>query len=109
MKNKVFVVGVIAGVAILFWLIYLLSPRTSPSSQTHVQTFSMAPLYRLNNQTYGNPSAEVVVVEFFDPECEACRQVHPIMKRLIKEYENKAKFVFRYMPLHRGSGTPEWI
>lgn len=103
MKNKLFVAGVIIGGLVLFGLLYLQSPRTAPTPKVETQTFSMAPLYRSNNQTYGNQSAEVVVVEFFDPECEACRQVHPIMKSLIKEYGNRVKFVYRYMPLHGGS------
>lgn len=103
MKNKLFVIGVIVGTAILFGLFYFLGPRTSPTPKVETQTFSMAPLYRSHNQAYGNQSSEVVVVEFFDPECEACRQVHPIMKNLINEYGSKVKFVYRYMPLHGGS------
>ena len=103
LKNKVFVLGTIAIAIGVFAAIYLLSLRPSSATQEAKQAFTMAPTYRFNNHTYGNPSAVVMVVEFFDPECEACRQVHPIMKRLIKEYGGKVKFVHRYMPLHGGS------
>lgn len=82
MKNKLFVTGVILGGAILFGLIKLMRPQTSPAPKIEAQAFSMAPLYRSQNQMYGNQSAEVVVVEFFDPECEACRQVWPDPQKL---------------------------
>ena len=60
-------------------------------------------LIRFHSVSYGNPQARVTVVEFFDPECESCREMHPIMKSLISEYGQKVRFVYRYMPLHHNS------
>jgi len=45
----------------------------------------------------------VTVVEWFDPECESCRAIHPIVKRILAEYGNRIFFVYRYMPFHSGS------
>jgi protein-disulfide isomerase len=45
----------------------------------------------------------VTVVEFFDPECESCRVMHPIVKDVLAEYKDRVRFVLRYMPFHKGS------
>jgi len=51
----------------------------------------------------GNKDATVTLVEFLDPECEACRAMHPIVKQLLKEYDGKIKIVTRYMLYHQNS------
>lgn len=51
----------------------------------------------------GADNAKVTIVEFLDPECEACRAMLPIMKRLLSEYDGKIRLVIRYMPLHGNS------
>jgi protein-disulfide isomerase len=45
----------------------------------------------------------VTVVEFFDPECESCSAVSPFIKKEMKFYEGKVRWVFRYMPYHFNS------
>ncbi len=51
----------------------------------------------------GNKEAKVVVVEFFDPECESCREFHPIMHSIMSDYEGKIQLVMRYAPFHGNS------
>src|SRR5690606_25364571 len=58
---------------------------------------------RPHSPVYGNSIARVTVVEWFDPECEACRIVHPIFKNIIAQYKDRVRFVLRYMPYHRNS------
>lgn len=53
--------------------------------------------------SYGNPDSKVTVIEFFDPECESCAAVSPYIKKEMKFYEGKVRWVFRYMPYHRNS------
>lgn len=60
-------------------------------------------LVRDHSPIKGNRNASVVIVEFLDPECEACRAMHPIVKQLLSEYEGKAQLVIRYMPFHGNS------
>ncbi|HVK61870.1 MAG TPA: thioredoxin domain-containing protein, partial [Bdellovibrionales bacterium] len=43
------------------------------------------------------------IVEFLDPECEACRAMHPIVKQLTTEYAGKVRWIPRYVPLHGNS------
>lgn len=44
-------------------------------------------------------TSDVVLVEFLDFECEACRAAHPIVENLRKEYAGEVTFVTRYYPL----------
>lgn len=58
---------------------------------------------RDDSPTLGPKNASVTLVEFLDPECEACRAFFPTVKRILKEYEGQIHFVVRYMPFHSSS------
>jgi protein-disulfide isomerase len=60
-------------------------------------------LVREDSYRQGSPDAKVTLVEFLDPECEACRAVYPTVERIRKEYGDRIQFVIRYFPLHRNS------
>ena len=62
-----------------------------------------ADLVKDHSPTVGDKTAPVYLVEFLDPECEACKMMDPIVKGLLKEYEGKVFFVVRYMPFHSNS------
>lgn len=47
----------------------------------------------------GNAKSDVIVVEYSDPECPYCISLHPAMKQLRNEYEDRIAFVYRYFPL----------
>lgn len=58
---------------------------------------------RPHSRSLGPRNAKVTIVEFFDPECESCRAVHPLVRRLIFQYPDDVRLVLRYMPLHGNS------
>lgn len=60
-------------------------------------------LVRPDSPTLGPADARVTLVEFYDPECEACASFHPIVKKILKDYDGKIRLVTRYMPLHPSS------
>ncbi|MGQ0511650.1 MAG: DsbA family protein [Betaproteobacteria bacterium] len=60
-------------------------------------------LVRPDSPSQGPADARVTLVEFFDPECESCRTMYPVVKRLQREYDGRMRLVIRYMPLHRNS------
>src|SRR5690606_19588184 len=60
-------------------------------------------LVRPYSITQRPPSAPVTVVEFFDPECESCREMYPIVKQVQAEFGDRMRLVIRYMPLHQNS------
>ena len=43
----------------------------------------------------GNPDADVLIIEFFDPNCPHCKTMHPLMEALIAAHGDKARFVYR--------------
>jgi protein-disulfide isomerase len=46
---------------------------------------------------------KVVLVEFGDFECPACKSVDPYLKDLISKYQENVTFVFRTYPIHQHS------
>lgn len=60
-------------------------------------------LVRPHSRSLGPADAKVTVVEFLDPECEACRAIYPGVKKLLGQYGGKVRLVVRYMPLHGNS------
>lgn len=47
----------------------------------------------------GNPDASVTVMEFFDPNCPHCKTMHAVMKDVIEEYGDQARFFYKPVPL----------
>ena len=60
-------------------------------------------LVRDYSPTLGPADAPVTIVEFLDPECEACRAMHPIVKQVMKDFDGRVRLVVRYMPFHQNS------
>ena len=63
----------------------------------------METLVRPDSPTLGAADAPVTLVEFLDPECEACAAFSPAVKKILKDYDGRIRFVLRYMPLHPNS------
>lgn len=51
----------------------------------------------------GPVNAKVTIVEFFDPGCETCRAMYPVVKKLMADYPNDVRLVIRYAAFHKGS------
>jgi protein-disulfide isomerase/uncharacterized membrane protein len=56
-------------------------------------------LVNMQDPIRGNPRADVTVIEYFDPNCPACRAFNPIMKQAIDRYGDQATFVYKPVPL----------
>ncbi|MCX6116729.1 MAG: thioredoxin domain-containing protein [Proteobacteria bacterium] len=114
MKNRGFVFGMLA-VAIAVVAIFLFQRKDRPVASVETpdtqsvlgQQVSSSELskafIRPHSPRFGNEMARVTVVEWLDPECEACSAMHPEVKRIISEYKDRVLFVIRYMPYHDGS------
>ncbi len=62
-----------------------------------------SPFNRPASASLGAESAKVVIVEFFDPACEACRMMYPYVKSLLRTHEGKLRLSLRYATFHQGS------
>lgn len=108
MKKPIYIVAGIAAVLIAVFFLATQSYRGSQkASQQKLSASKPAPdpllLVRPDSPSLGPMLARVTVVEFLDPECESCRAMHPVTKRIMSEYEGRMRLVIRYMPLHGNS------
>jgi protein-disulfide isomerase len=62
-------------------------------------------LERAYSVSQGPDDARVVLVEFFDPACETCREFHSYVKKLVAAHPGKVRLVLRYSPFHQGADT----
>ena len=49
----------------------------------------------------GPANAPILIVEFSDFECPACRVAEPPLRSILKAYEGKVRLVFKHFPLER--------
>lgn len=64
---------------------------------------NMTALVRSDAPSFGDASAPVHIVEFFDPACGTCREFHPMVKALMAQHPGKIRLSLRYAPFHPGS------
>jgi protein-disulfide isomerase len=63
-----------------------------------VDTTGLSP--ESNREVAGNPNSPVVVTEFADLQCPACRAAHTTLnKPLLEKYGSQVRFEFRHFPL----------
>jgi len=61
------------------------------------------PFVRAHSPSFGDNKKNVTVVEFIDPECEACGYFHPIVKQMYRDNYEDIKLVYRYLDNHGNS------
>lgn len=60
-------------------------------------------LVRPHSPVIGRADAPVTIVEFFDPSCESCRLMFPVVKQILAEQPQDVRLVLRYALFHQGS------
>lgn len=90
MKTFISLVGVIVVVTLLvFW---------GKSAKTIEPAFEVGVLHPLDH-VKGNASSSVIIIEYSDFQCPACRSYYPIVREITTEYADKIAFVYRHFPL----------
>ena len=105
MKNKS--VLIIALSVVLMVTLFFVATHLYKSEQVKKPGFQEREDYKLLAPDYavrkGSVSAKVVVVEFFDPQCESCRTFYPQMDAIMQEYQGQIQLVLRYAAFHGDS------
>jgi protein-disulfide isomerase len=114
MKNKAFIFLIII-VAVLAGGFWYLKKEIRPIEDTSTSqvnaaanSFRVVPfdndtLIKPHSPFKGEASAKVTMVEFLDPECEACAAMYPYVKKVMQEFKNDLRIVVRYMAYHKNS------
>lgn len=74
-------------------------PKPAPAAGMNVSA-TLVPSY---SPRTGTDMAKVQIVEFLDPECEACAAFFPVMKELLRRHPQDLQLVVRYMLFHGNS------
>jgi protein-disulfide isomerase len=93
----------LAGVAVVLVAAFVFGASWYRGRESAPVEESGAQLVRPYSITQGPAGAPVTIVEFFDPECESCRAMYPIVKQVMAEFDGRVRLVIRYMPLHQNS------
>jgi protein-disulfide isomerase len=72
--------------------------RQQEVAQTYIKDHKQELLDDPDSPVLGNPHGDVTIVEFFDYRCPYCRQVDPVLKRLIAE-DSKLRVVQKQLPI----------
>ena len=52
-----------------------------------------------NEWSKGNPQADVILIEYSDFQCPACKTYYPLIRRLSEELGDELRIVYRHLPL----------
>lgn len=62
-----------------------------------------------DDHIYGNPDANISLIEYSDFECPFCQRFHPTPETIVNEYDGEVNWVYRHYPLsfHNPAATLE--
>ena len=60
---------------------------------------NVRPVSPQRDHIYGNPEAEVSLIEYSDFECPFCKHFHPTAKAVVDSYDGRVNWVYRHFPL----------
>lgn len=109
MSKEVKLLGVIAVLVIIAALVGASYYRSSVQNErvttgnANKTNAAAEALVRSDSPTLGAADAPVTIVEFLDPECEACSAFNPVVKKILKDYDGKVRLVVRIMTFHPNS------
>ena len=85
---------------VLVVVIIILATRPSSSQPDASGTPAAVEVVREDSHVLGEPgTADVILVEFLDFECEACGAAFPFVESLRGQYAGEVTFVARYFPI----------
>lgn len=103
-NKKVVLISILVLIAIFIGGGYIYKTNKSEELASNAKT-NFSALVREHSTIIGNKDAKVELVEFFDPACETCAQMHPYVKEILNENKGNIKLVLRYAPFHKGSSN----
>ncbi len=77
------------------------SPASAQSSCSFEGELEVDPqeLVSFGDPVLGNPSADVLLIEFFDPNCPHCQRFKPVMDQVMETYGDQVRYYKHPLPL----------
>jgi len=88
---KVLLILGIIGILLIGSLIYVTIPKENSGDVKDVSVGVNPPV--------GNPAAKIKLIEFGDFQCPACKASHPIINRILQDYQKEVVLYYRNFPL----------
>src|SRR3989338_8745378 len=85
-KKTVKIVGVVVALVVLYLLYHWVWGASYPD------IFTPKPVF-------GNPDANVKIIEFSDLQCPACKAAHPVVQQIKEEFGDNISFQYYHFPL----------
>ena len=86
--------------------VFLAVSASLNAGEAHAQACSFDGQLQVNPETLadgeparGTPDADLLVTEFFDPNCPHCQRFHPVMNQVLEEYGDQIRFYMQPVPL----------
>lgn len=92
----VFAIGL---VTIAVFIIIIFTAAKNPTKGPGLQKIEEEILVTDTTATIGPRDSKVVLVEFSDFECPACKSFHPVISSLIDKYKDRVLFAYKHFPL----------
>lgn len=92
-KVGIWILALALSVGTLWGIIALINAGSPP------RTPATVPQINSKDITIGARNARVSLVEYADFQCPACGLYHPVVKKLLSDYNGKIFFVYRFFPL----------
>lgn len=88
---------VVLGIGVAIFAMAKLATPTDETNQNPVIT--EPPVLSSADWSKGNPSANVILVEYSDLQCPACRYYYPLVQQLANEFDDRILIIYRHFPL----------
>lgn len=89
-KTFIWIVGIIIAIVALMWM-----GKATPGMKPPFEIGVVHPLDNIK----GNKNSKVIVTEYSDFQCPACRTYYPVMREVTTEFKDEALFIYRHFPL----------
>ena len=103
MNKKLIIAGSLTLIVALFFAGTYFYKSSEKSRIESMAQNNKAYFEREHSPSLGSTMARVTLVEFLDPECEACRAFYPVVKKIMDDFDGAVRLVIRYAPFHQNS------
>lgn len=77
------------------------TPPAAPAAEEAGPQAALALNLDADDHIYGNPDAEVFIVEYSDIDCPFCARVHPTLKSVVDNSDGEVAWVYRHFPIEQ--------